>query len=348
MDYIDLRSDTVTHPTPAMREAMANAPVGDDVYGDDPTINALEAEAAAIFGKEAGLLVPSGTQGNLIAVLAHCQRGDEVLLGGASHIFTYEGGGIAAFGGVVPRQLTVLDDGTYPLDEVRAGIRVENVHFAPARLLTFENTYNTRAGVAIGKPFLDRASALAHEHGLKTHMDGARIFNAQAALNTSVRDLCEHMDSVTFCLSKGLCAPVGSVLVGDAAFIKRARAIRKHLGGGMRQAGVLAAAGRIALHEMTERLVDDHANAQTLAHGLASNPMLEVALEQVHTNFVYVTLKDEAPLPPAQLIERLWSEYGIKIGAYPGNERRFRLVTHYWVTAERVQTVVKALSELLA
>lgn len=348
MDYIDLRSDTVSHPTPAMREAMANAELGDDVYGEDPTVNALEAEAAERFGKEAGLLVTSGTQGNIAALLAHCKRGDEIIVGEVAHTIKYEAGGMAALGGIMPHTIPVNEDGTFNLDDVRHSVRGDNDHFPRTRLIALENTHGGRGGVPVSKAHIDAVAELAREHGLKTHMDGARIFNAETALNTPVAELTENVDSVTFCLSKGLCAPVGSVLVGEKAFIDEARRARKILGGGMRQAGVLAAAGRIALHEMSQRLHEDHENACKLAEGLADIPGLDVELAKVKTNFVFFTLREDAKLPPAELIERLWDEYHIHMRPYPGYERRFRCVTHYWITPERVQQTVNAVRDLLA
>lgn len=348
MDYIDLRSDTVTQPTPAMIEAMARAELGDDVYGEDPTVNALEAEAAERFGKEAGLFVTSGTQGNVVSLLAHCERGDEAIIGDVAHTFKYEAGGMAVLGGINPHTIPVGDDGTFALDAVRGAIRGDNYHFPRTRLIALENTHGGRWGVPVPKAHIDSVAEIAREHGLKTHIDGARVFNAEAALGVPVKDLAENVDSLTFCLSKGLCAPVGSVVVGDAAFIARARRIRKMIGGGMRQAGVVAAAGRVALHEMTARLTEDHTNAQALAGGLAEIDGLDVEINHVHTNFVFFTLREDAKRTPADLMARLWDDYRIKISPYPGYTRRFRCVTHYWITPERVQTTVKALGELLA
>jgi len=243
MDRIDLRSDTVTWPTPEMRQAMAEALVGDDVYGEDPTVNALQEAAARRLGKEAGLFVASGTMGNLVAVLAHCGRGDEVILGDKAHTFIYEAGGMAALGGVHPHTVPVQADGTLPLEAIEAAIRPNNVHMPVTRLIALENTQGTVGGIPISKAYTDEVGRLARAHGLALHIDGARIFNAATALNENVADLVAAADSVTFCLSKGLCAPVGSVLVGSRAFIARAHRVRKQLGGGMRQVGILAAAG---------------------------------------------------------------------------------------------------------
>lgn len=347
MDYIDLRSDTVTQPTAAMYEAMAHAELGDDVYGEDPTVNALEAEAAERFGKEAGLFVTSGTQGNLIALLSHAGRGDEAIIGDVSHTFKYEAGGMSALGGIMPHTIPVQADGTFKLDDVRGAIRGDNYHFPTTRLISLENTHGGRGAIPVDKPFIDNVADIATENQLALHMDGARIFNAATALNMPVAELTERVDSLTFCLSKGLCAPVGSVLVGSQTFIDKARRVRKVLGGGMRQVGVIAAAGRVALHEMTERLADDHANAQALHAGLSNIAALDVEPDQ-HTNFVFFNLRDEAKLSPDDLRDTLWNDYRIKISPYPGYKRRFRCVTHYWITPERVQTTIKALEEALA
>lgn len=347
MDYIDLRSDTVSHPTPAMREAMATAELGDDVYGEDPHVNALEAEAAERFGKEAGLFVTSGTQGNIAALLAHCARGDEIIVGDASHTIQYEVGGMAAMGGIMPRTIPVGADGTFDLDEVRHSVRGNNVHFPRTSLIAMENTQGGRGGAPVAKQHIDAVAEIAQESELKLHMDGARIFNAEAALKTPVAELTEHVDSVTFCLSKGLCAPAGSVLVGEKAFIDEARRMRKMLGGGLRQAGVLAAAGRIALNEMSLRLHEDHQNACDLAEGLATVPGIDVELDKVKTNFVFFTLRDDAKLQPDAFMEHLWNDYQIKMRPYPGYVRRFRCVTHYWITPERVNRTIAAVRALL-
>jgi threonine aldolase len=348
MDYIDLRSDTVSHPTPAMMEAMARAELGDDVYGEDPTVNALEAEAAERFGKEAGLFVSSGTQGNVVSLLAHCGRGDEAIIGDVAHTFKYEAGGMAALGGINPHTIPVQEDGTFDLDDVRHAVRGDNYHFPTTGLIAMENTHGGRWAVPVDKAFIDSVCEIAQEHNLKTHIDGARIFNAEAALGVSVKELSENVDSITFCLSKGLCAPVGSMVVGDREFIAKARRVRKMIGGGMRQAGVVAAAGRVALHEMTERLSEDHENAQRLAGGLAEVDGLDVEIDRVYTNFVFFTLREDAKLTPSEFVDRLWNDYQIKMGPYPGYERRFRCVTHYWITPERVQKTIDAVTELLS
>ncbi|HYO87797.1 MAG TPA: low-specificity L-threonine aldolase [Candidatus Limnocylindrales bacterium] len=349
MEFIDLRSDTVTHPTPAMREAMASAPVGDDVYGEDPTILELEALAADILGKEAGLFVASGTMGNLSSVLAHCARGDEMILGKQAHIFRYEAGSAAMYGGVQPNTLQVRPDGTMDLDEIRAAIRPDNIHCPVTRLICLENTHGGVMGAPVPASYVKQVSAIAREHGLKLHVDGARIFNAAAALDVPVRDLVEGADSVSVCLSKGLCAPVGSVVVGSRDFIHRAHRVRKSLGGGMRQAGILAAAGLIALREMSlpERLNEDHAHARLLAKGLSALPYTQIDLSRVKTNMILFALTADAPISVDGLMRRLQSEYGIIIRPYSVDERSFRLVTHYYIGREQVREVISAVGELL-
>ncbi|MEW6579682.1 MAG: low-specificity L-threonine aldolase [Chloroflexota bacterium] len=345
MDRIDLRSDTVTWPTPEMRQAMAEAAVGDDVFGEDPTVNALQEAAARRLGKEAGLFVASGTMGNLVAVLAHCGRGDEVILGDKAHTFVYEVGGIAALGGVHPHTVPVQPDGTLPLDAIEAAIRLDNVHMPVTRLIALENTQGTVGGIPISKAYTDAVGQLARAHGLVLHIDGARIFNAAAALNVDVADLVSAADSVTFCLSKGLCAPVGSVLVGSRAFIARAHRVRKQLGGGMRQAGVLAAAGLIALEAMTLRLAEDHANARRLAEGLAALPQIEIALGRVQTNMVFFGLRPDVPVTAPELAERL-KRHNVWIMSM--DERRFRAVTHYWIRPQDIDHVLSAIAEELS
>lgn len=345
MQTIDLRSDTVSHPTPAMREAMAHAVVGDDVYGEDPTVNQLEHAAAAMFGFEAGLFVATGTQGNLVSVMAHCERGGEAIIGDSCHIFKYEGGGIAALAGIMPHTIKVQADGTLDLDDIAHAIRSDNVHFPRTRLITVENTQNSAGGVALSPDYMHSVADLAHAHGLKFHVDGARIFNAATAHQVSVAEMVKGADSVTFCLSKALCAPAGSLVVGSRAFIDEARRKRKMLGGGMRQAGILAAAGSIALHEMSQRLDIDHANARYLAESLSEVPHIRVLSN--NTNFVFFYLEDSAPLQPA-VFEQTLRQQGIYISGYPGEVRKYRAVTHYWITREAVETVTYAMTQALA
>jgi threonine aldolase len=302
---VDLRSDTVTRPTPEMRRAMAEAQVGDDVLGDDPTVNRLEAIAADRLGKEAALFVPSGTMGNLAAVLAHCGRGDEMILGDQAHTAVYEAGGVSALGGVHTRTIATSPDGTLPLEAIEAAIRPDDIHFPISRLVCLENTHNRCGGMPLTAEYGDRVGALAREHGLRLHLDGARIFNAAVASASSASELAAPADSVTFCLSKGLCAPVGSVVCGERAFIDKARRIRKQLGGGMRQAGVIAAAGIIALETMVERLAQDHARARRLAERLRSLPGVSIETDPPPTNMVYIRLSDQVPLDPAGLATAL-------------------------------------------
>ena len=344
MEIVDLRSDTVTQPTPEMRAAMANAVVGDDVFGEDPTINRLQEMAAGRMGKEAGLFVPSGTMGNLTAVLSHCGRGDEVILGNLGHTFLFEGGGIAALGGVHPYALPTQPDGTLRLEDIRAAYRSDDPHYPTSRLITLENTHNRCGGVPLSLDYMNQVKQAARELGLKIHLDGARIFNAAAALGVPAARLVEAADSVTFCLSKGLCAPVGSVLCGTQEFIHQARRIRKQLGGGMRQAGILAAAGVVALEQMVDRLQEDHRRAQALAQGLARIAGLTVEREVPPTNMVFVQL-DEAVLATAPDVVQRLQEYGVRVGAV--GARRFRLVTHYWITDAGVERAIEAFCRVL-
>lgn len=345
MDKIDFRSDTVSWPTPAMRRAMAEAQVGDDVFSDDPTINKLQAVAAERFGKEAGLFVASGTMGNLVSVLTHCARGEEIILGDKAHTFRYEAGGIAALGGVHPHTVPVQLDGTLRLDDIRGAIRADNEHFPRTRLITIENTQNAAGGMPLSKEYTEAVGEIARAHGLKFHVDGARIFNAAAALNCEVAELTTMADSVTFCLSKGLCAPVGSVVVGSRDFIAEARRIRKQVGGGMRQGGILAAAGLVALETMPQRLHEDHAHARKLAEALAELPEIDIDPGRVQTNMVFCTLRDDVKITAPELVERL-HDHGILTLSL--NERGFRFVTHYWITAEHVKRLVAAIKKELS
>ena len=345
MEKNDFRSDTVTHPTPAMREAMANAPVGDDVFSEDPTINQLQKIAAEKMGKEAGLFVPSGTMGNLIAVLTHCQRGDEVMMGTMGHTFLHEAGGVSALGGVFSHTIPNQADGTLSLSDIEAGIRSDDIHEPPSRLLILENTQNRCGGIPLTREYTDAAAKLAHKHGLKVHIDGARIFNAAAALHTPAKDLVKSAESVTFCLSKGLCAPVGSVLCGDDEFIYKARRLRKMLGGGMRQAGVIAAAGIVALEQMTERLSEDHLRAKNLAEGLAKNPGIVLEMGMPQTNMVFPSLAVSVKKNTHD-VEKALAKEGILVDAV--TDRLFRLVTHYWITDDAVQKTISAFEKVLA
>lgn len=345
MKIIDLRSDTVTHPTPAMRKAMAAAEVGDDVFREDPTINRLQEMAAERMGKEAGLFLPTGTMGNLLAVMSHCQRGEEAMMGKFGHTFLHEAGGVSALGGVFVNTLPNQPDGTLDLDEVTAWIRSNDIHEPPSRLLILENTQNRCGGVPISAEYTHRAAQLVHQHGMKLHIDGARIFNAAAALHVPARELVDAADSVTFCLSKGLCAPVGSVLCGSAEFIEKARRLRKMVGGGMRQAGILAAAGIVALEQMTERLSEDHQRARKLAEGLAGIKGITFPMGMPQTNMLFPELSLDARVPLATLAQELLQQ-GIKIDVV--SERMFRLVTHYWIDDADVERTILQFSSLLA
>ncbi|MEQ8483693.1 MAG: low-specificity L-threonine aldolase [Pseudomonadales bacterium] len=328
MPDIDLRSDTVTRPTAAMREAMLRAPVGDDVYGEDPSVNALEAQAAELLGHQAGLFLPSGTQSNLVALLTHCGRGDEYIVGATAHTYRYEAGGAAALGGIQPQPVPFADDGTLDLDAVRAVIKPDDVHFARSRLLSLENT---QAGRASGPAYFARARALCDETGLALHLDGARLFNAAVATGCAAADIGRHCHSVSVCLSKGLGAPVGSVLVGSRPFITEARRWRKMVGGGMRQAGMLAAAGSYALTHHVARLADDHANAERLA--AAVNARLPGAASQ-HTNMVFVDL----PAPELAALRQRLRDHGVIISGP-------RWVTHLDVGPADIERIARILDD---
>lgn len=345
MQTIDLRSDTVTHPTPAMRQAMAQAKVGDDVYGEDPSVNRLQEMSAATLGKEAGLFVPSGTMGNLIAILATCNRGDEAILGNKAHTFLYEAGGISALGSVHSCQIPNQPDGTLALEDIQTAIRPDDAHHPITRLIALENTHNRCGGVAISLEYTQAVGELARLHHLHLHLDGARLFNAAVALDVSVKDLVDPADSVTFCLSKGLCAPVGSVLCGSEEFIQRAHRVRKQLGGGMRQAGVLAAAGIVALESMVDRLAEDHIRAQRLARGLAKIPGIILDPGTPHTNMIFLSLAEDIAPITAQEVAQYLAEQGVLVGAT--GARRFRLVTHYWIDDKAVERAVTAFGEVL-
>jgi len=341
---IDLRSDTLTVPTPAMREAMATAEVGDDVFGEDPTVNKLQEMAAAMLGQEAGLLVSTGTMGNLVSILAHCGRGDELICGDQSHIFFYEQGGMSALASVQPRTLPNQPDGTLRLEDIAAAIRADDQHYPITRMVALENTHNRMGGAVLTPEYVKSVADFAHERGLALHIDGARVFNAAAALGVPVRELTQHADSVTFCLSKGLSAPVGSVLVGGAERIARARALRHRLGGGMRQAGVLAAAGVVALETMVERLADDHARAHRLAVGLAERLPGSVDPDTVRTNVVCV---DATGLPgggPGPFLERL-AAHGVRAGSI--DARTVRFVTHVDVDDAGIDRTLAAVDALV-
>lgn len=345
MDRIDFRSDTVSWPTPAMREAMAMARVGDDVYGEDPTVNELEAKAANMVGKEAGLFVASGTMGNLVGLLTHATRGDEIIVGHDSHVMLWEAGSIAALGGVIPRTLPTDDFGQMAFEAVTAAVREDDVHLPRSRAIHVENSYGSKHGYPIPPAYFAGMAAVAREHQLAVHMDGARVFNAAAALDLSVADLAQYVDSLTFCLSKGLCAPVGSLLCGSSEFIANARRMRKALGGGMRQAGVLAAAGIVALDEMVDRLVEDHRLAKMMAEGLAKIPGICVDVAKVRTNIVFFGLAADVPYTSAEIAQKMRAEANVWVGAE--SVRGFRAVTHYWISESDVVIFLDLLEEIL-
>ncbi|SDT41232.1 low-specificity L-threonine aldolase [Pseudomonas prosekii] len=330
MSVIDLRSDTVTQPSQAMLEAMAAADTGDDVYGEDPTVNRLETELAKRLGFAAALFVPTGTMSNLLGLMAHCERGEEYIVGQQAHTYKYEGGGAAVLGSIQPQPLEVQEDGSLDLAHVAAAIKPDDFHFARTRLLALENTMQ---GKVLPLEYLARARSFTREHGLALHLDGARLYNAAVKLNVDARQITQHFDSVSVCLSKGLGAPIGSVLCGSVEFIAKARRLRKMVGGGMRQAGILAAAGLYALDHNVQRLADDHANAQALADGLRE---AGYAVEPVQTNMVYVAMGERADALKAFAAER-----GIKLSA----AGRLRMVTHMDISRAQIEQVIATFVE---
>ncbi len=341
--YFDFRSDTVTHPTEAMRTAMAAAEVGDDVYGEDPTVIKLEEKAAKMLGKEAGLLVSSGTMGNLIAVLAVCGRGDEVIMGTYGHTFLHEAGGVSALGGVVIHTIPNQEDGSLALEDIESAMRnPSDFHEPISRMVIVENTQNACGGKALDAEYM--RSVGLKELGFHFHVDGARIFNAAVALNVPAANLVEQADSVTFCLSKGLCAPIGSVLCGDRQFIKRARRIRKMLGGGMRQAGIIAAAGIVALDSMIDRLAEDHVRARNLSDGLAQIPGVQLTKGSPNTNMVFFKLDPALGISNQTLIEEIKAR-GVLINDTSDGE--IRLVTHNDINDSAIERCLEALKEVV-
>jgi len=344
MKTIDLRSDTVTTPSEEMRDIMRAAPVGDDVYLDDPTVNRLQDLSAEVTGMEAGLFVASGTMGNLVSLLAHCARGDEIICGKSSHIFLYEGGSVSSFGGIHSSQVAENADGSLPLDDVRDLIRVEDDHHPETRLIAIETTHNERGGVIQELDFFSNTRSLADKFGLKVHLDGARLFNAAVEKGVPATAFTRYADSVTFCLSKGLGAPVGSVICGQADFIKSARKIRKHLGGGMRQAGIIAAAGIYALENLVDRLAEDHRRAKMLADGLRGLPGIKLDPDIPPTNMVFFDLLPECPLSVDEIHAGLKAR-GILTSSV--NEKRYRLVTHLQVSDHDIEETIAAMRQVL-
>jgi threonine aldolase len=343
MHLIDLRSDTVTQPNEAMRQAMARADVGDDVFGDDPTVNALQTKIANMLGFDAALFVPTGTQSNLCGILAHCQRGDEYIVGQMAHTFRWEGGGAAVLGSVQPQPLTNAIDGSIPLGDIEANIKPDDAHFAKTKLLCLENTIG---GKVLPMSYIESASLLARSKGLMRHLDGARLFNAAVAqaqqthtnVLTEAKRIAQNFDSVSVCFSKGLGAPVGSALCGSADFIQRAHRVRKMVGGGMRQAGVIAAGAAYALEHNIERLSDDHARAKRLEAGLTKIEGLEV--EPVQTNILFVDVKPPAKEKAATLIAALKAQGILATGLY-----RLRFVTHLHITDEAIDKTIAAVRQ---
>ncbi|TNJ02898.1 low-specificity L-threonine aldolase [Aeromonas veronii] len=336
MRYIDLRSDTVTQPTDAMRQAMLHAEVGDDVYGEDPGVNALEAFGARLLGKQAALFVPSGTMSNLLAVMSHCQRGEGAILGNAAHIYRYEAQGSAVLGSVALQPLPMQLDGTLAFDDIKAALAPDDAHFVQTRLICLENTHN---GKVLPLSYVQEMGAFVAERGLKLHLDGARLFNAAVASETPVEVIAAPFDSISICLSKGLGAPVGSLLVGSHDFIARARRLRKMLGGGMRQAGILAQAGLFALEQHVTRLADDHRRAKRLAEELAALPGIELDLSLVQSNMVFLRLHEGESAPLLAFMK----ERGILFSGYG----ELRLVTHLQINDDDIEEVIDAFTEYL-
>ena len=341
---IDLRSDTVTLPPKEMKDYMMQSALGDDVYGEDPSINLLQEKTADLFKKEDALFVSSGTMANLISVLTHCNRGDEILLGDKSHIFYYEAGGVSAFGGIHSHQLKNKEDGTIEINEIKNNIRKDgDDHFPKTKLLCLENTHNYCYGSPIDKNYFKEVYKLLKTQKIKLHIDGARIFNASIALKTSVADLTSSADSISCCLSKGLSAPIGSLIVGKKDFILKAKKIRKALGGGMRQAGIIASAGLYSFNNMIDRLEEDHEIAQILANKLHEVENLNIELDLVKTNIIFIHLNN-TKLSDKDFLLQL-NQNNIKID-YKGN-RKFRLVTHYGFQKNQIDTVVSTIANIL-
>jgi len=343
MRTVDLRSDTTTLPTDEMRQAIAESELGDDVFQGDPTVNKLQDLAAQRMGKEAALLVPSGTMANLASILTHCGRGAEVILGNRAHTYKYEKGGISAYGGIHSTQIPNQDDGTMQLEDIRAAIRGIDDHFPVTKLICLENTHNVCSGAPLSVTYTKEVANLARAHNIKLHIDGARIFNAAVAQGVEVQELVEDADSMSFCMSKGLAAPVGSIICGSKDFIDQARGIRKGLGGGMRQAGIIAAAGIVALETMVDRLQEDHTNARLLADGIANLSGIVLDPETIKTNIIYFDMDDNA-IESADFLTVLAAK-GIQF--FDTGPRRFRMVTHYGITAEDILYTIDAFKQTL-
>ena len=342
MKMIDLRSDTITLPTNEMRQAMYEAELGDDVFGEDPTVNRLEKMSAHMLGKEAALFTSSGTMSNLISVLTHTRPGNEILVGSEAHMFWNEVGGASALGGVIMRVVPNTQDGQIEPNAINKAIRAENIHYPQTTLLCLENTHNRCGGTVLTPEYTHNIAQLAHHQGLKVHLDGARIFNASVALGVSASELTEPVDSVCFCLSKGLSAPVGSLVCGNQEFINRARKWRKMLGGGMRQAGVIAAAGIVAIQKMVNRQADDHATAKRLANGLASIPGIGISPEKIQTNIVIFEVPPTISAP--EFIQRMGAQ-GVRFSHTGG--QKVRAVTHYMVNTTDIDEALERIGLFL-
>ena len=341
MRVVDLRSDTVTHPSPEMRRAMYEAELGDDVYGEDPTLNALEAKAAERLGKEAAVFVASGTMGNLVSVLSHAQRGDEIILGNKAHIFRSEAGGASALGGVSFHTIPNDERGMLDLDDIQAAVRPNDPHMPRTALVCLENTQNMCGGATLTQDDMKSVADVAHANGIPVHVDGARIFNAAVALEAPVSELVKDVDSVTFCLSKGLSCPIGSIIVGSEDYILEARRWRKMVGGSMRQVGVIAAAGLVALDNMVERLAEDHSNARKLSHGLAEIPGISIEPDALPTNLVFFDVeREDRDELHRQLVER-----GVKGG---GGQKRWRYVTHYGISESDIDYTLETVRDVFS
>ena len=343
MHVIDLRSDTVTLPTKAMRMAMHDAELGDDVYGEDPTINRLQEVAADRLGKEAALFVVSGTMGNLVSLLTHCGRGEEIILGDQAHIFVYEAGGVSALGGVQVHTIPNTARGMLNLADVEDAIRGDNPHFPRTRAICLENTHNRCGGAVLTPAEMASIKGIAEAHGLVVHLDGARIFNAAEALGVDVREISAQADSVQFCFSKGLSAPVGSMICGSAEFIAEARRTRKTVGGGLRQGGVIAAAALVAIEQMVDRLSEDHENAQILARGLAEIDKISVDPDAVQTNIIMIDVLH--PTTDAQSVSEALALEGVKISAV--SQKRLRAVTHYGISDQDVKEAIAVVQKVM-
>ena len=352
-EIIDLRSDTVTLPSDEMREAISRAKLGDDVFGEDPTVNELEKNAAKIMGKDAGLLVPSGTMGNLISILVHCERGTEIILGDKSHTFYYEAGGISAFGGIHSRQLKNQKDGTLDINEIKSSIRMDNIHFPKTSAISLENTHNLCNGSPLTPEYTSSVAEIAKNNNIMLHVDGARIFNAAVALNINIKDLVKNVDSVTFCLSKGLAAPVGSMICGSKEFIYHAHRMRKALGGGMRQAGIIAAAGIVSMNNMLDQIHKDHQNTKHLAEGIDEIDGLSIDMKNIKTNILYFNInagrtRNNELASQTRNIKIYPFQISLEnIYFFESSPNYFRLVTHYGITSDDIIRVLEKLKNMV-